>query len=85
MAPQAVAEFVAEGGDTVEAGGVLFEGTQGIGQRGSTGSPPFAVDENRGVHGIERFADFAHGFQVVDAHEVEAEPVNMVFLGPIHD
>ena len=35
------------------------------------------------VYGVESFANEVHGFDVVNAHEVEAEAIDVVFLSPI--
>ena len=80
---QAVAELVAKGSNARETVDVVLH-RQGIrGKLGSTGGPSFAIDVNGGVYLVQGLADGAHRPQVVDAHEVEAEAVHVIFLHPI--
>ena len=79
-AAQTVAHFVAKGGD---AGHLLNVGLHAefllrIGAR--TGTPAFTIDEDVGRHCL---ANGIHRLDVVHAHQVEAESVDVILVDPI--
>ena len=47
--------------------------------------PPFPNDENRWVDAIERLPNLVHRFDVMESHQIEAEPVNHEFFRPVRD
>ena len=52
---------------------------------GRRSRPTLAVENNVGVDRLRLLADEVHRLDVVDAHEVETEAVNMILLHPIFD
>jgi len=80
-----VADIVGEYGDAFHLRHVLLESAAFDRQRRVPGRPAFAVDENRRIDFLEFFGHAVHGLGVVDGHEVEAEAVDMIFVGPVLD
>ena len=46
-------------------------------------SPTFTINNDRRINGIDCLADFIHCLDVVNAHQVEAETVYMIFFNPV--
>ena len=46
------------------------------------GSPALAVDHDIRIYSMETLADFIHGINVMDSHEVETESIDVIFLHP---
>ena len=80
---QCVAHVITEGTDAVELAGVGLHGEFLVGIGTCTGTPSFTIHIYRGVDFVQRFANHVHGLDVVDAHQVEAESVDVIFLGPV--
>ena len=84
-ATEGITHLVGESGD---AGQLLHVGFHGqlllrIGTR--SGTPPLAIYKYGGIYLVHLGTYLAHSLDVVDAHEVEAEPVNVIFVNPILD
>ena len=82
---EGIADLVAEGGDTWHLRDVGLHAELFLGIGTGACAPAFAVDEDGGVDGIDHRADLIHRLDVVDAHEVEAEAVDVVFVDPVFD
>ena len=80
---QGITEFVAEGRNAGHVLHGLLHGRLPLGKLRCFGCPTLTVDEHIGVDAFGSGADGAHGFDVVDAHEVEAEAIDVVFLHPV--
>ena len=79
-AAQGVADLVAEGGNTRHLLDMGFHGELVARIGAGTGTPTLSVNED--VLGY-RFADGIHRLDIMHAHQVEAEAVDVVFLDPI--
>ena len=64
---------------------ILLHGQQTVRQLRMIGRPSFSININRRVNLIECPTNLIHGLYVMDAHQVEAETVDMIFPGPIAD
>ena len=80
---EGVAHVVAERPDAMEPLGVGLHGEllRGIGTLPC--APPLAIDVDGGVDAIHHLAYLVHRLDVVHAHEVEAEAVDVVLVDPI--
>ena len=80
---QGIAYIVAEGCDTRHLADVGFYAQLFRRQGALTGAPAFAVDEDTWIYLVHGLTDVVHRLDVVNAHEVEAEAVDMVLANPI--
>ena len=80
---QRVAHLVAERGYAGCLAHVGFHGelVYWIGARAR--APAFAIDERCGEGAVEHAADFVHCLDVMHAHQVNTEAVDVVFVNPI--
>ena len=81
--PQGVAHIVAEGADARQLCDVGLYGELLRGISTLSGAPALAIDIDRRVDGTHLSADGVHRLNVVHAHEVEAEAVDMVLVNPV--
>ena len=80
---EGVAHVVAEGADAVELG-CMGLGGQLVGRVGAgAGAPSLAIDIDGGIDLVHSPAYLVHGLDVVDAHEVEPETVDVVLVDPV--
>ena len=80
---QSVAHVIAEGGNAWHLRNVSLHGKQLVGHGTCSCAPALAIDEDGGVYGIDSLSYLVHSLYVVDAHEVEAEPVDMILVDPV--
>ena len=80
---QGIAQLVAEGCDTWHPCHIDFHG-QLIGRQGTlTCTPTLTIDKDVRVYLIDSLTNLVHRLDIVTAHEVEAEAINMVFVDPV--
>ena len=80
---QGIAHIIAESTDAVELAGIGLHGQLFGGVGASPGTPTLAIHIYGRVDFVEFLADEVHGLDVVDAHEVETETVDVVFVHPV--
>ena len=78
-----IAHVIAEGSYAVELAGVGFHCQFVGGVCTIACAPSLAIHIDIWIYGVEGAAYDVHGFDVVDAHEVEAESIYMILFGPI--
>ena len=80
---QGVANFVGEGSNARHLGDIGLHTQQfvRIGTRACT--PALAIDEDGGVDVVNHPANLVHSLDIVNAHQVEAETIDMVFVYPV--
>ena len=80
---EGVAQVIAEGADAVELRGVGLHGELLRRVGALSGAPALTIDIDGGVDLVDLVADGVHRLDVVHAHEVEAEAVDVVFVYPV--
>ena len=84
---QAVTDHIVEYGDAADAVGLDLADIAlvrlGAAVDGGAHGPAFAVEDGIGVDAMDRHFHLLHGLQVMEAHQVEAEAVQMELLHPV--
>ena len=80
---QGIAQLIGEGGYAGHLRDVGLGGQQLAVDGALSGAPSLAVEEDRGVYLVDRLAYGVHRLDVVHAHEVEAESVDVVLINPV--
>ena len=80
---QAIAKLIAKCGDAGQAVNIVFHRQRIHRQLRRTCSPTFSIYINSRVYFVYSFTDGTHGFQIVNAHQVEAETIDMIFVHPV--
>ena len=80
---QGIANVVAEGGNAFQLVRVGLRGELLSGIGTLSGTPALTIDEDGGVDFVHLVANDVHRLDVVAAHEVETEAVDVVFVDPI--
>ncbi len=82
-AAQSVAHLIAEGGNAGHLRDIGLHAQLFLRIGTAAGAPPLAIDKEVGVDLVEFGAHGIHRLDVVAAHQVEAESVDTVFVGPV--
>ena len=80
---QCVAYLVAEGGNARHLRNVCLLAELLAGQSAAAGTPSLAIDEYRRIYLVDHLAYLVHRLNVVTAHQVEAEAVDVVLVDPV--
>ena len=80
---QSVAHFVREGGNAWHLVYIGFHGKFFLIKLGSTGRPSFTINKDGWIYLVYGSTDFVHRLDVVDAHQVKAEAINVIFVYPV--
>ena len=80
---QGVANLVGEGSNARHLGDIGLHTQQFVRIGTRTCTPALAIDEDGGVDVVNHLANLVHGFDIVNAHQVEAETIDMVFVDPV--
>ena len=78
-----IAQIVVEHGDPGQPRPGALDSPQRLVQRRAGRRPPLPVEQNRRIDPVERAPHLVHRPDVVHTHQIEAEPVDMILLGPI--
>ena len=78
-----IPHLIAEGSDTVESVDMSLHCQELLRISTAAGAPSLSIDKDRRVDGIHGSTDGVHGLDIMDAHEVEAKTINVIFIDPV--
>ena len=82
-AAQRIANLIGESSDTGHLRDIRLHTQLFCGQRTLTCTPALAIYKYGGIDGIDSLADLVHRLNIMTSHQVEAEPVDMIFVDPV--